>query len=109
TEDLSLLMMSAPNEAVIGKPHSITAKIRNVGRRPVDLRTAFEPDGDESTAVNTAIGALVAAADEDTATGGPDLVRDILPNVVAIDADGIRDVDDDVIRQSAERALGRVR
>jgi hypothetical protein len=42
TGDLSLLMMSAPNEAVIGKPHSITAKIRNVGRRPVDLRTAFE-------------------------------------------------------------------
>jgi hypothetical protein len=42
TDDLSLLMMSAPNEAVIGKPHTVSAKVRNAGRRPVDLRTAFE-------------------------------------------------------------------
>ena len=55
------------------------------------------------------MGALVAAADEDTATGGPDLIRGILPNIVAIDADGIRDVDEAVIRTAAETALGGVR
>lgn len=42
TGDLSLLMMSAPNGAVIGKPHTVAAKIRNAGRRATDLRTAFE-------------------------------------------------------------------
>lgn len=42
TGDLSLLMMSAPNEAVIGKPHTVAAKVRNAGLRSTDLRTAFE-------------------------------------------------------------------
>jgi proteasome beta subunit len=73
------------------------------------LRGAFHPDGTEQVAVETAVGALVAAADEDTATGGPDLIRGILPNIVAIDADGIRDVDQDLIRAAAELALGGVR
>ena len=73
------------------------------------LRGAFQPDGTEEVAVTTAVGALVAAADEDTATGGPDLIRGILPNIVAIDAEGIRDVDEDVIRTAAETALRGVR
>ena len=37
---------------------------------------------------------LFAAADEDVATGGPDLVRGIFPLVAAIDADGYRALDD---------------
>ncbi len=73
------------------------------------LRSAFQPDGDEQSAIDSAVGALVAAADEDTATGGPDLVRDILPSIVTIDAAGIRDIETDVIRGAAERALGGVR
>jgi proteasome beta subunit len=73
------------------------------------LRGAFQPDGTEDVAVTTAVGALVAAADEDTATGGPDLIRGILPNIVAIDVDGIRDVDESLIRTAAETALGGVR
>ena len=72
-------------------------------------RVAFQPDGTEDVAVTTAVGALVAAADEDTATGGPDLIRGILPNIVAIDVDGIRDVDESLIRTAAETALGGVR
>jgi proteasome beta subunit len=73
------------------------------------LRSAFQPDGTEEVAVTTAVGALVAAADEDTATGGPDLVRGILPNIVAIDAAGIREVEEGLIRSAAETALGGVR
>lgn len=73
------------------------------------LRSVFRPDGDEETAVNTAVGALVAAADEDTATGGPDLIRGILPNMVAIDSSGIRDVEEGLIRSAAEQALNQVR
>jgi proteasome beta subunit len=73
------------------------------------LRGAFQPDGTEEFAVTTAVGALVAAADEDTATGGPDLIRGILPNIVAIDSDGIRDVEEGLIHSAAETALGGVR
>ena len=73
------------------------------------LRSAYTPDGSEAEAIEAAVGALVAAADEDTATGGPDLIRNILPNIVAIDADGIREVDDALIRSAAETALGGVR
>ena len=40
--------------------------------------------------VDLSIRALFAAADEDVATGGPDLVRGIFPLVAAIDAGGFR-------------------
>jgi proteasome beta subunit len=52
-----------------------------------------------------AVRALVAAAQEDTATGGPDLRRGILPNVLRIDADGLVELDDDEILPIAERAV----
>ena len=41
-----------------------------------------------------AIEALVAAAEEDSATGGPDIKRGIYPNIVLVTADGIEDVPD---------------
>ena len=44
--------------------------------------------------VDLAIRSLFAAADEDVATGGPDLVRGIFPLVAAIDADGFRALDE---------------
>ena len=50
------------------------------------LRTAYEEDITGDAAMALAINALVAASTEDTATGGPDLKRGILPNVVRIDA-----------------------
>ena len=43
--------------------------------------------------IDLAIRALFAAADEDVATGGPDLVRGIFPSVAVIDADGFRALD----------------
>jgi len=52
-------------------------------------------------AVDLAIRALFAAADEDVATGGPDLVRGIFPTVAVIDADRYRSIaDDDVAARS---------
>lgn len=57
-------------------------------------------------AVALAIRALFAAADEDAATGGPDLVRGIYPMVALIDADGFRLLGDDDIAQRAQELLG---
>jgi proteasome beta subunit len=67
---------------------------------------AFQPDVSREQAVALAVGALVAAADEDTATGGPDLISGILPNVFAIDVGGLETVDEDVIRSAAQEAIG---
>ena len=57
--------------------------------------------------VALAIRALFAAADEDVATGGPDLVRGIFPLIAAIDANGFRTLDEaDVERRSRELLEG---
>jgi proteasome beta subunit len=71
------------------------------------LRSVYRPDMTPDEAVVAAVGALVAAADEDTATGGPDLIRDILPNVLVIDSDGVREAEPETIRNAAREALER--
>ncbi len=56
--------------------------------------------------VDLSLRALFAAADEDAATGGPDLVRRIFPTVATIDATGYTSLDDDAIEARAEAVLG---
>ncbi|HLV89906.1 MAG TPA: proteasome subunit beta [Acidimicrobiia bacterium] len=73
------------------------------------LRTAYEPDMTAGQAAELAVRALVAASQEDTATGGPDLLRGILPNVVRIDASGFEEMDDDVILPIAQNAVETIR
>lgn len=51
------------------------------------LKKLYDPDADEEAAVRTAVEALYDAADDDTATGGPDVVRRIFPTVVTITAE----------------------
>ncbi|WP_158883880.1 proteasome subunit beta [Amycolatopsis anabasis] len=51
------------------------------------LKKLYDPDADEEAAVRSAVEALYDAADDDTATGGPDLVRRIFPTVVTITAE----------------------
>jgi proteasome beta subunit len=48
-------------------------------------------------AIDLAISALFQAADEDSATGGPDLVRGIFPTVATITADGFTRVSNDEV------------
>jgi len=56
-------------------------------------------------AVALAIRSLFAAADEDAATGGPDLIRGIYPMVAIIDTDGFRLLDDDDVAARAQDLL----
>jgi len=69
------------------------------------LRGAFQDDMDETAAIQLAVGALVAAAEEDTATGGPDLRRGIYPNVVIVTEGGYREVEEQLIAEAARTAL----
>jgi proteasome beta subunit len=48
---------------------------------------------DREAALDLAISALFQAADEDSATGGPDLVRGIYPTIATITGDGFASVD----------------
>lgn len=63
------------------------------------VKLGFRPALEPAEAVELAISALFQAADEDSATGGPDLVRGIFPVVVNIDADGYRRLEDSQVEE----------
>ncbi|MEX0796898.1 MAG: proteasome subunit beta [Acidimicrobiia bacterium] len=73
------------------------------------LRTVYRDDLTADEAAGYAVNALVAASQEDTATGGPDLKRGIYPNVVRIDAAGFEELADDVVAPLAEHAVESIR
>jgi proteasome beta subunit len=56
-------------------------------------------------AVELAVAALYEAADEDTATGGPDLVRGIYPVVATVDVDGYRRLEDVEVAERFRKVL----
>ena len=56
------------------------------------LKSVYRADAAEDDALRMAVEALVAAAEEDAATGGPDIRRGIYPNVVTVTADGLAEV-----------------
>lgn len=65
---------------------------------------------DGESALRVAIEALYDAADDDSATGGPDLVRGIFPTSVTIDADGAVEVPEQRIAELARAVIeGRTR
>jgi proteasome beta subunit len=58
------------------------------------LKKLWRPQLSEDEAVAAVVEALYDAADDDSATGGPDLTRRIYPVVFAATADGTRRVAD---------------
>jgi proteasome beta subunit len=67
------------------------------------LKKLYDPTADAETAVRTTMEALYDAADDDTATGGPDLARRIYPVVVTITAaDGALRLSDEETGRVAE-------
>ncbi|MGH3441804.1 MAG: proteasome subunit beta [Nitriliruptorales bacterium] len=58
------------------------------------IKRFHDPGAGEETAVRLAVSALFDAAEEDAATGGPDLIRRIYPIVAVIDGDGYRELDE---------------
>jgi proteasome beta subunit len=71
------------------------------------IKAGWRDGMSEDEIVELALMSLFAAADEDVATGGPDLVRRIFPIVAAIDAGGYRSFsDDDVAERSQTLLLG---
>jgi proteasome beta subunit len=73
------------------------------------LRGSFREGMSEEQALQVAVESLVAAAEEDSATGGPDLQRGIYPNIVVISAQGYRELAEDTVAAAARRAMGEAR
>ena len=60
-------------------------------------------------AIELAVAALYEAADEDTATGGPDPLRGIYPVVAAVDSDGYTRLEDSEVAAHFDNVLERRR
>ena len=69
------------------------------------LKHRFRPDLPRDEAVQLAVEALFDAAEQDAATGGPDLIRRIYPIVAVIDAHGYRELDDETVAATIEAVV----
>jgi proteasome beta subunit len=70
------------------------------------IKAAWREDMSADETSQLAIRALFAAADEDVATGGPDLVRRIFPTIARIDTNGYEALTGEAIEALAEAELG---
>jgi proteasome beta subunit len=61
------------------------------------LKKLFRRADGNDAAVSVALEALYDAADDDSATGGPDMARGIFPVIATVDANGVRMLPDDEI------------
>ena len=69
------------------------------------LKKFYVDDMPERDAVLACVQSLYDAADDDSATGGPDLARRIFPVIATITADGFRKLPDDEAGQVAEEVV----
>jgi proteasome beta subunit len=68
------------------------------------LRAAYQPGIDADAAISLGLRALIAAAEQDVATSGPDFERQIMPVVVVVDVGGYREIPDSEIEAAARSA-----
>jgi proteasome beta subunit len=69
------------------------------------LKKFFREDFSQQDAVRACVEALYDAADDDSATGGPDLTRQIYPVVVSCSIEGFQRVADDVLHDMVGRVV----
>ena len=69
------------------------------------LKKLWRPGLNPDSAVRVAVEALYDAADDDSATGGPDLNRRIWPIVSVVDVEGYRRVDDGTLGDVVQRVV----
>jgi proteasome beta subunit len=69
------------------------------------LKKRYREGVSADEAVTLAVNALYDAADDDTATGGPDLSRRIFPVVAVVTADGFRRLSDDEVGAVVEAVV----
>jgi proteasome beta subunit len=73
------------------------------------MKKLYQPAMSRDNALAVALEALYDAAEEDVATAGPDLIRNIFPTVKVVDLRGLLDVEDARIREVMTRLIERRR
>ncbi|MGB6206023.1 proteasome subunit beta [Mycobacterium sp.] len=71
------------------------------------IKKLYSQVTDADSALRVAVEALYDAADDDSATGGPDLVRGIYPTAVTVGADGAANVSEQRIAELAREVIER--
>ena len=69
------------------------------------LKLGFRHGMDREAAVNLALEALYVAADEDSATGLPDFIRNLFPIVATVSNQGYQQLEDDEIRDRSQSLI----
>jgi proteasome beta subunit len=69
------------------------------------LKKRWRAGLDREEALRVSVEALIDAAEDDVATGGPDLARGILPIVLTVTAEGAAEATDDEVRAAATTVL----
>jgi proteasome beta subunit len=95
---------------VVGGRYEERAGFHSVGSGSLFARSAlkklYDPSNDAQTAIRHAVEALYDAADDDSATGGPDLARKIYPSIITITAaDGAVHLSDEEAAAVAETVV----
>ncbi|MFD9829368.1 proteasome subunit beta [Tsukamurella tyrosinosolvens] len=69
------------------------------------IKKRFRPGLDADGALDVAAEALFDAADDDTATGGPDVLRKLYPTAIVITADGAVEVAEEDVAAATDRVI----
>jgi proteasome beta subunit len=69
------------------------------------MKKLWRPGLDADVAVRVAVEGLYDAADDDSATGGPDLGRRIWPTVAVVDREGVRFVSEESLSAVVEQVV----
>jgi len=72
------------------------------------VKLGFEPNMARDATVDLVLRALWEAADEDSATGGPDLIRGIYPVVATITADGFERLADEELQDRSRTMIDEI-
>ena len=73
------------------------------------LKKRWRPGLDRDAALRVAAEALIDAADDDSATGGPDATRGLWPIMVVVTADGANDVPETDVIAAVDAVLAERR
>jgi proteasome beta subunit len=71
------------------------------------IKLGFRAGLDRTEAIELAIESLYEAADEDSATGGPDVVRGIYPTVATVTSEGFDRVPEDEVAERFQALIQR--
>jgi len=71
------------------------------------IKLGYRDGMDRAAAIQLAVESLYQAADEDAATGGPDVVRGLYPTVATITAEGFQRVEDTEVARLFSELLAR--